>query len=193
MKTSMDRITALKVVSGAAFVSLVASFWQAAERVHMLKNPTLDLSCNLNPVVDCSGVLDHKLAALFGFPNALLGVAMFSIVFALAVAAIFTKSPNKRLQSALLLVSAIGAAFSVWFFGVSLYIIGKACIFCMFIWPSSIISFWFLLLDWLESNASGGWQKDLLKFGKKHRFDVLVGVFVAMVILFLYRFREYYF
>jgi uncharacterized membrane protein len=44
-------------------LGLIAMTWQASERIHMLKNPGVSLNCNLNPVVDCGGVLGNKLAA----------------------------------------------------------------------------------------------------------------------------------
>lgn len=182
-----------QVLTGTSLVALIASFWQAAERIHMLKDPGLDLSCNLNPIVDCGGVMSHKLAALFGFPNTFIGMVMFSMLAVTGIYLLLGNSINKKAQHIILGLSVLALGFSFWFFGVSLYIIGKICLFCLAIWPSTIIMFWYVLLDWLEKNASSKEQKSLLRFGKKHRYDVIIGVFALMALLYFYRFREFYF
>ncbi len=143
-----------KILLGGSLVGLVASFWQAAERVHMLKNPDISLSCNLNPVVDCSGVLEHKLAALFGFPNAFLGVVMFSILFTAGLQLASGGSFSKIFQKIVMAVNTILILFSVWFFGVSLYVIGKICLFCIFIWAASVPLFWYGLLNYANQTSS---------------------------------------
>lgn len=73
------------ILTVGAFIGLVASFWQVVERIFMLKNPGAELSCNLNPILDCGTVLGNRWSALFGFPNALLGIVMFTILFTIGL------------------------------------------------------------------------------------------------------------
>lgn len=178
------------VLTSASLVALISSIWQATERVNMLKFPNLELSCNLNPIIDCGTVMSHKLSSLFGFPNAFIGIAMFSMLF---FAGILMMSGTKFTKNALILVlgfSVIAFLFSVWFFGVSLYVIGKACIFCLFIWPSSVTIFWTSLLNWLKSNHP---NSELANKLLKLKLEIYIAVLAAMFALFLYRFRDYYF
>lgn len=191
-KSKTNRLYA-KVLAIASAAALTASFWQAAERINMLKNPSLDLSCNINPVVDCGSVMSHRLAALFGFPNAFIGMVMFSMLLLAGLLLLSGNVLNKKAMNVVLLLATLAAGFSVWFFGASLYVIGKVCIFCLVIWPASLTLFWFTLLEWLGLDKRRGWLATVQKFGEKYRYEVLIAVFVAMALLYFYRFREFYF
>jgi len=183
-----------RILTSASLVGLVASFWQAAERVHMLKNPEVALSCNINPIVDCSGVLNNKLAALFGFPNAFLGVVMFSILFTAGLLLLSGGKFSKNFHLFVLGVSKILFLFSVWFFGASLYSIGKVCIFCVFIWVAAMPIYWLGVQYWLENKKKrSSVQEKVYTFGKRFRVEPILAIYLIMAVLFLYRFREYYF
>lgn len=183
-----------RILSSAALVALVASFWQAAERIHMLKNPSVPLQCNLNPIVDCGGVMTHKLAALFGFPNTFIGMVMFSMLLMSGLLLLHGGSFTKKFHKLVMGLSSVAILFSAWFFWASLYVIGKICLFCLAIWPASVILFWYSLLFWLskQDKLSIKWQK-IRDFGLKHHYEVVFYVFVLMGLLYLFRFREYYF
>lgn len=193
-KSGIERIYAL-ILSAGGTIGLIAMTWQASERVHMLKYPSLSLSCNLNPIVDCSGVLGNRLAAVLGFPNAFLGMIFFSI---LATSGLVLLSGGKFIgwyRHFVMAVSLVLILFSVWFFGVSLYVLGKICIFCVAGWIVSVPIFWYSLLHYLQS-STGKIKKSterFTKFGLKHHFDVVVFVYATMIILYLLRFSDYYF
>lgn len=182
------------LLTGLSGIALISSFWQAVERINMLKNPSLPLDCNINPIIDCSGVLNHRLAALFGFPNAFIGIVMFSLLFMAGIALLCGVSVTQKFRTVILGLSKVALLFSVWFFWVSLYVIGKACIFCLFIWPASIALFWFSAQYWLDGlEKPNHWQKKLHKFASKYRFEPIIAVYLVLFVLFLFRFREYYF
>jgi uncharacterized membrane protein len=183
-----------KILLVSSLFALVASFWQAAERIHMLKNPTVPLNCNLNPIIDCGGVMSHRLAALFGFPNTFIGMVMFSMLLASALVLLSGSSFKKSFHKFVLALSTIAIGFSAWFFWASLYVIGKICIFCLAIWPASIILFWYGLLYWFskQDQLSAG-RKKFYKFGMRNHWFVVFCVFLLMLTLFLLRFRDYYF
>lgn len=190
----IDTITA-KILAAGGVVGLIAMTWQSIERIHMLKNPGVGLSCNLNPVVDCGGVLGNNLAAVLGFPNAFLGMIFFAI---LATSGLVLLSGGKFVSWYRHFVMGVLTAlilFSVWFFGVSLYVIGKICIFCVFGWIVSIPMFWYGLLNYLQTNSKKQSKRKaaMLAFGQKHHVDVMLLVYALMLVLFLFRFRDYYF
>jgi len=183
-----------KILSLGALVGLVASFWQAAERVHMLKNPAAILNCNLSPVVDCSGVLGNKLSALFGFPNAFLGIVMFTVLLTSGLLLWSGGSFTKRFGQLVMAVSTILILFSFWFFGASVYSIGKICLFCIFIWASSVPIFWYGLLYYISHLPKPEqWQKKLLTFAAKNHLLVVFAAYVIMLSLFFIQFSSYYF
>jgi len=183
-----------KILLSSSMVALIASFWQAAERIHMLKNPTVALNCNLNPIIDCGGVMGHKLAALFGFPNTFIGMVMFSMLVASAILLLTGGTFSKAYHNFVMALSTIAILFSAWFFWVSLYVIGKICLFCLAIWPASVILFWYGLLYWLsKQDKLSAKQQKFYKFGIKNHYMVVIYVFIAMFGLYLFNFKDYYF
>jgi len=169
---------------------MIAMTWQASERIAMLKNPTAPLSCNLNPVIDCGSVLNDKLAALFGFPNAFIGMIVFGMLLLSGLFLLTGTKVTRSYVSIVLILSTILIGFSAWFFGVSLYVIEKICIFCLIGWIASTPIFVYSLQQWLS--LSGKLEK-LKSFITKNHLNIIVTVYLVMVILYFLKFQEYYF
>ncbi len=193
-KTKESKITYPRLLVGASAVGLIAAFWQMVERVHMLKNPGDPLSCNLNPVVDCGSVLGDSLASVFGPPNALIGVVMFTMLLTLGLQRLYGGQWTKLTKILGVALSTIALLFSLWFFHVSLYVIGKVCIFCIFIWAASVPIGIYGAKDFLDGMTKPKgvykWKRDLLD---KYHLLVLFGLYAVMLGLFLVRFSDYYF
>jgi uncharacterized membrane protein len=189
-----QKVSYAKILVYGSLIGLIASFWQAAERITMLKNPGGELSCNLNPVVDCGSVLGDNLAAVFGPPNAFIGMVVFSLLLAFGLQRISGGAWTKLVSKVVVAFSVIIFMFSIWFFAVSLYTIGKVCIFCLFIWAVSMPIGLYGVKDYLENKAKLSASESKIKlFLQKHHFTILVVIYAILVTLFLLRFRDYYF
>ena len=64
----------------------IAAFSLVLERINVATNPSATLSCDLNPFISCKSVMLTPQAAIFGFPNALIGIAAFVAPIAVGVA-----------------------------------------------------------------------------------------------------------
>jgi len=184
-----------KILTLGALIGLIASFWQVVERINMLKNPGAELSCNLNPVIDCGSVLGNKWAALFGFPNALLGIVMFTVLLTVGLMLLSGIQLKKWFWKVFLSVEVMLILFSVWFFVTSLYVIGKVCIFCIFIWAVSVPVFLYGI-DWLITSGyiKGSWTNSrAIAWLRKYQSESLVAIYVSMLLMYFYRFRDFYF
>lgn len=183
------------ILSIGGTIGLIAMTWQASERIHMLKYPNALLNCNLNPIVDCGSVLGNKLAAVLGFPNAFLGMIFFAVLATSGLMLLSGGIFNKWFRHFVMGVSTILILFSIWFFGVSLYVIGKICIFCVVGWIVSVPMFWYGVLNYLKTSPKklNKNRQSLLDFGLKHHLDVVFAIYVLMIVLFLIRFKGYYF
>lgn len=191
---NLERLYAYILSIGGA-IGLIAMTWQASERVHMLKNPSAELGCNINPVVDCSGVLGNQLSAIFGFPNAFLGIIFFAILATCGLLLLSGGTFTKWFRHFVMAVSLILLLFSGWFFAVSLYVLGKICLFCVVGWIVSIPMFWYGLLYYLQ-DATGKLKdrtKSLVAFGMKNHASVVIAVYAIMTAQFLIRFSDFYF
>lgn len=194
VKKKIQKINYATLLLVASFVGLVASFWQTTERVHMLKYPNDPLSCNLSPVVDCGGVLGDRLSAVFGPPNALIGVVIFTLLFAFALQRVSGGSWSQLVRKVVVTLSIVIMLFSLWFFWVSLYVFSKICIFCVFIWIVSMPIGVYGAKDYLETikNPQGlfKWKRDFLS---KNALTVTVALYGLLIVLFFLKFQDYYF
>lgn len=181
---------------------LIAMTWQATERIHMLKDRGTLLSCNLNPVVDCGSVLSNPLAALFGFPNAFLGIVFFAILMTSGLLLLAGGEFVKWFKHFVFGVSVALIGFSIWFFSVSLYVINKICLFCAVGWIVSIPIFWYGLIYYLQSFDNKNTIKKSKKISKrqkfleiayKHHIDIVFAIYLLMLVMFLTNFKDYYF
>ncbi|MEZ0090446.1 vitamin K epoxide reductase family protein [Streptacidiphilus sp. EB129] len=68
-----------------SLLGFVASFTLTYERFKLLTTPGYTPSCSINPIISCGNVMTRWQAALFGFPNPLLGIAGFAVTLTLAV------------------------------------------------------------------------------------------------------------
>lgn len=182
------------VLTVGSAVGLIASFWQATERIHMLKYPSDPLSCNLSPVVDCSGVLNNKAAALFGPPNAFIGIVAFSLLLAFGLQRLSGGKWTTVVSRIVLVLSIVMLLFSLWFFAESVYVIGKICIFCVFIWTVSVPIGIYGIKDFFDNEAyMPGLMRTIFGFVSRNYFSFIVYSYAVMIALFFVHFRDYYF
>lgn len=171
---------------------MVAMTWQASERITMLKSPTAPLNCNLNPVIDCGSVLNDRLAALFGFPNAFIGMIVFAMLMLSGLFILGGTKPNRTYRLIVMLLATVLMGFSVWFFGVSLYIIGKICIFCVVGWLASVPIFVYSLHGWLDG-VKQPWLTRVRRFIAKNHLGIVIATYLIMLAMYLLKFQDYYF
>lgn len=183
----------LIVTSGAA-VGLIASFWQATERIHMLKYPAQPLSCNLSPVVDCGGVLGNKAAAVFGPPNAFIGMVAFTLLLAFGLQRLSGGQWTLLVRRIVLVLSIVMFMFSIWFFITSVYSIGKICIFCVFIWIVSVPLAVYGVKEYYEQKPRlSKYLKVIIRFIACNHLAVTTYIYLGLITAFFLHFREYYF
>ncbi len=112
-------------------VGLIASFVLSVEEFHLLKNPDAVLSCSFNLVLNCAAVMQTPEAAVFGFPNMLVGLMGFPIVITIALLGLSNvKFPRWFLIGAEI-GYGLGALSAFWLFFNSVYTIQILCPWCL--------------------------------------------------------------
>jgi len=123
-----------------------AAFVLIVEKIALLRDPAYTPSCSINPILSCGSVMSTPQAEVFGFPNPLLGVAMFPLVVATGVAVL----GGIRLPRWWWLGMQAGTVFGIglvhWLFFQSLYRIGALCPYCMVVWVVTIVVFGYTTL-----------------------------------------------
>lgn len=124
---------------GASAVGLIAAFWQLMEKLAILKNKDVALSCNLNDVFSCSNVLSAHQSSILGPPNSVIGIIMFTMFLTVAVVGITGAKTSRRLMLAVQGLALFMLGFTLWFLFESTYSIESICIFCLFIGTAVVI------------------------------------------------------
>jgi uncharacterized membrane protein len=144
LESNWKLLARIFVIVGA--IGWFASVALLVERVQSLQDPTKNPSCDISPFVSCGALFDRWQASLFGFPNALLGVAGFVVPIVIGVGILAgAHFKNWFWRSA---VIGIGVAwiFITWLFTQSIYNIGVVCPYCLVVWAATIPMWWTVLI-----------------------------------------------
>ncbi|AXK87523.1 vitamin K epoxide reductase family protein [Nocardia farcinica] len=164
----------------------IASVTLTVERYKLFLDPDYRPSCSLNPVLSCGSVMVTDQAAVFGFPNPLMGIAGFSVVVTLAVLAVAGVALPRWIWGGLWLGAVLGTVFVCWLIFQSLYRINALCPYCMVVW-AVITPLLAVVTDQLWGRASGP-----LGVLAEWRWT-LVALFYAVVLLLVFlRFQDYW-
>lgn len=135
--SSTSRVYPLGLVAGGAVGALAASAL-IVERFHLLENPDIILSCDINPVISCGSVMTTDQAQAFGFPNPLIGIVGFTVVATLGVVLATGADLPRWFLRAFGAGTLFGVGFVHWLIFQSLYRIGALCPYCMVVWAVMI-------------------------------------------------------
>ena len=132
------------VIAGG--IGWFASVALLLERIKSLQDPTKIPSCDISPFVSCGSLFDRWQASLFGFPNAILGVAGFVVPIVIGVGIL--AGANFKNWFWRCTVVGLGAAwvFVTWLFTQSIYNIGVLCPYCLVVWVATIPTWWTVLI-----------------------------------------------
>lgn len=129
------------IVTITGLVSFIASFILVLERLEVYKDPGHITSCDINPWVSCGTVMRSWQAALFGFPNPIIGIIGFAVVITIGVSLIagarFPRWYWIGFQTGITLASI----FLIWLWSQAVYVINALCIYCMIVWAMMIVLF----------------------------------------------------
>ncbi|MFC3687181.1 vitamin K epoxide reductase family protein [Aquipuribacter hungaricus] len=126
-------------VGGAA--GLLAAVDLTYERLRLALDPTYVPTCSVNPLIDCGTVASSPQASVLGggFPNTLLGVVGFSVVLTLGVLALCGVALPRPVRWGLQAGVLAGLAFVHWLVGVSVFVLGVLCPYCMVVWVVVVV------------------------------------------------------
>lgn len=183
-----------RLLSVGGLIGLLAAFVLSVEKLEILKDPSFQPSCNINPILSCGSVMITPQAEAFGFPNPFLGILGFTAVavtgFAMLAGAKFKRWYWLALQLGLLF--AVG--FVHWLIFQTIYRIGALCPYCMVVWAVTIPMFWYTLLYNLREGhiKVPGKLKAANSFIQRHHADILLVWFLGILGIITYEFWYYW-
>lgn len=134
-------------------VGLGAAFVLTVEKFKLLADASYVPSCSINPVLSCGSVMQTHQAAVFGFPNPLMGIGGFAFVAATGAALLAGARLAWWYWAGLQLGAVAGIGFVHWLVFQSLYRIGALCPYCMVVWTVTIPIFLYVTLRNLRAVA----------------------------------------
>ncbi|MER7771433.1 vitamin K epoxide reductase family protein [Kitasatospora sp. NPDC096140] len=127
-------------------IGLAASAVLTFDKLRILENPSYVPSCNINPVISCGSVMRTEQAEVFGFPNPLLGLAAFGALAAIGAGLLAGAAYRRWFWLGLHAGTALGVVFVHWLVDQALYDIGALCPYCMVVWATVVVLFWYTTL-----------------------------------------------
>ena len=182
--TPMKERTIYKIMLAGGGIGVIAAFLQTTEKIALLKNKDAVLVCDLNSVFSCANVLNAWQSSVFGFPNSLLCITLFTIFGSIALVGVGGGTLPRKLRLSVQTLSLLTLIFAIWFLTQSIYVINALCILCIFCFIGLLLVNW----SWLRINAAdlpisqGG-----LAFIKRHiarGTDTFVWILLALAVAF---------
>ncbi|MGW3039781.1 vitamin K epoxide reductase family protein [Kitasatospora sp. NPDC001159] len=134
-------------------IGLAASAVLTFDKLRILENPSYVPSCNINPVISCGSVMRTEQAEVFGFPNPLLGLAAFGALAAIGAGLLAGAAYRRWFWLGLHAGTALGVVFTHWLIDQALYDIGALCPYCMVVWATVVVLFWYTTLHNLRTGV----------------------------------------
>ncbi len=125
---------------------LIFSFFGIADSVYLATHTTSGSlpSCSVGGAIDgCRVVAESSYSYLFGIPISMYGVVFYAVVFTVASLSLFVL--HAHVKKSLRFLSVIGAAGSVVFILIQVFLIGALCIYCL---TSAVLTFLILISAW---------------------------------------------
>lgn len=172
-------------------IGMIAAFLQTTEKIKLLKNKDAILACDLNSVFSCTNVLNAWQSSVFGFPNSLMCMALFTIFTSIALVGVSGGKLPRRLRLGIQGLSLFTLLFALWFLTQSIYVINALCILCIFCFGGLLLVNW----GWLRLNAAdlpvGERGRAFVERCIKTGADTFVWVLLAITVAFAMVLRFY--
>lgn len=183
----VGRLSALWVLI-AGVVGLSSALALTIEKVELLKNPAYVPTCSLNPVLSCGSVMVTPQAAVFGFPNSLIGIVSFTVVLVTGVLAVARVQLPRWYWAGLAVGTLLGTVFVHWLIYQSVFTIGALCLYCMVVWSMTIPLLVVVTTIAVQSQRGNAVLRGLHTW----RWSIVALWFTAVILLCLVRFWSYW-
>ena len=188
----LRKLAKLLVIGG--LIGLAAAFILTVEKIEIIKDPSFQPSCNINPIISCGSVMTTPQAEVFGFPNSLLGIIGFTAVAVTGIAILAGAAFRRWYWLALNFGLLLAAIFVHWLIYQTIYNIGALCPYCMVVWTVTIPLFWYVTLYNIRTGALRlpVQLRGAAAFARRHHGDILILWFLGVLAMITTHFWYYW-
>lgn len=163
-------------------LGVMSAFLQTLEKIAALKGEAVIVPCDINSVFSCSTVLSAWQSSVFGFPNSLMCLILFTTFMAMGLAGALGSRLSRGLRLGVQGLSLFTLGFALWFLWQSTYVIGAICIFCLVCFAGLLAVNW----AWLRLNAEdlpirSKAKENLLRFIRSD-WDTLIWIALGLMV-----------
>lgn len=176
----------LLLVGGA--IGLLAAFVLTVEKFELAADASYTPSCSIDAILNCGSVMSTWQAAVFGFPNSLLGILGFSVVTATGAGLLAGARFARWYWLGLQIGVTAATVFVHWLIAQSLFVIGALCPYCMVVWAVTIPIFWYVTLRNLHHGTFSRPIRAEVVAAKGNHLVPLIAWYVAVGALVYFRF-----
>jgi uncharacterized membrane protein len=166
----------------AGLMGWLASFLLTLDRFNVASNPNEKLACDVASFISCKSVMLSDQAALFGFPNPLIGVASFVAPIAVGFAILAGAKFANWFWQLFFVGHALAMVFVIWLAQAAIFDIGALCPYCMVAWAAVIPLFWQLLTHGAREGYLPVPAKSINFFFKAYDWAWLISLATILVI-----------
>jgi len=170
------------ILTIGASIGLIAAFMQTIEKLILLENKDAILACNLSSIFNCNTVLNAPQSSLFGFPNSLICIMIFTFLLAIGIVGRTKSHITSKLLYGFQALAIFMLAFALWFLFTSIYVIGSICIFCLICFVGLLLinaSLW--RLNFSTSQTEGRFTQFLFVMTRGN-FDIMLWLSLAVLV-----------
>ncbi|MEU7554103.1 vitamin K epoxide reductase family protein [Streptomyces sp. NPDC044571] len=152
----------LLVITGAA--GLLAAWVITIDKFKLLEDPNFTPGCSLNPIVSCGNIMKSDQAAVFGFPNPMMGLVAYGIVICVGMSLLAGARFRRWYWLTFNAGALFGVVFCAWLTYQSLYTINSLCLWCCLAWVATIFLFWYVTAHNVREGLlpAPGWLRGFL-------------------------------
>jgi uncharacterized membrane protein len=180
------------ILMAGSIIGLLASFFLTLDTIKLIENPSADIPCNINPFVSCASAALSWQGEVFGFPNSILGMIAFSMLFAVGVMLYSGGRAKKPLWLLVNLGLLAAVLFVHWFIYQSLYSLGTLCVYCMVIWVVTWPLFIYTTLWNIREDHLKIQNSKIKNWLLNYHLATVIGWYLLIIFLILMKFKDFF-
>lgn len=172
-----------------SLVGWAASGILVLERLRVYADSNYVTSCDISPWVSCGTVFQTWQAALFGFPNPLIGIVAFAVTITVAMSMLAGAQFSRWYWVAVQAGVTVGMGFVVWLWSQALFDIYVLCLYCIVVWTAMIPLFVFTTVRNLAHGVIPA-PKGLVNFVSEWAWAITALLWVSVAASIFFRFMN---
>lgn len=172
------------IIMITSLIGLLSSMLLAVETIEFIRNPNVILNCSINPIINCSSVMETPQGQVLGFMNPLIGIVGFSMLFVFGLALFYKAKFPKLILYGAQAAATMAVLFVHWLIYSSIFVIGSLCPYCMVVWVVTIAIFVYITLYSYQNKIL---PKQLMPVGdfisKNHAYILIIWYALIIAII----------